>query len=84
MGCARVPSEIFLNVVPTALVTQPPELCTTVLRKACALHPVVSLRIYHTVVLDDPFDDPPRLAEFIPAASPEPTKQQMDVSVGVC
>lgn len=28
-------------------------------------------RIKHTYVLDDPFDDPPQIAELIPDASPE-------------
>ncbi|KAG1358819.1 peptidyl-prolyl cis-trans isomerase CYP59 [Cocos nucifera] len=28
-------------------------------------------RIKHTYILDDPFDDPPQLAEFIPEKSPE-------------
>lgn len=28
-------------------------------------------RIKHTYILDDPFDDPPQLAELIPDASPE-------------
>ncbi|XP_028785380.1 peptidyl-prolyl cis-trans isomerase CYP59 [Neltuma alba] len=30
-----------------------------------------NIRIKHTYILDDPFDDPPQLAEFIPDASPE-------------
>lgn len=38
-----------------------------------------SLRINHTVILDDPFDDPPGLC--VPDRSPEPTKEQLDVSV---
>uniref|UniRef100_A0A8C9FK75 Peptidyl-prolyl cis-trans isomerase n=1 Tax=Pavo cristatus TaxID=9049 RepID=A0A8C9FK75_PAVCR len=33
-------------------------------------------RINHTVILDDPFDDPPGLS--IPDRSPEPTKEQLD------
>ena len=37
-------------------------------------------RIYHTVILDDPFDDPPGLADFIPDRSPEPTKEQLEVT----
>lgn len=36
-------------------------------------------RINHTVILDDPFDDPSGLA--IPDRSPEPTKEQLDVSI---
>lgn len=35
-------------------------------------------RINHTVILDDPFDDPPGLPVL--ARSPEPTKEQLDVS----
>ena len=42
---------------------------------------IVSLhfRIYHTIILDDPFDDPPSLE--VPDRSPEPTKEQLDVSL---
>ena len=39
--------------------------------------PYKDIRIYHTVVLDDPFDDPPGLGEFVPERSPEPTKEQL-------
>lgn len=35
-------------------------------------------RINHTVILEDPFDDPPGLP--VPDRSPEPTKDQLDVS----
>jgi len=28
-------------------------------------------RIKHTYILDDPFDDPPQIADLIPDASPE-------------
>ncbi|XP_075718685.1 peptidyl-prolyl cis-trans isomerase-like 4 isoform X2 [Rhinoderma darwinii] len=38
--------------------------------------PFQDIRINHTVVLDDPFDDPPGLP--IPDRSPEPTKEQLD------
>ena len=34
-------------------------------------------RINHTVILDDPYDDPKGLV--IPDRSPEPTKEQLDV-----
>lgn len=37
-------------------------------------------RINHTVILEDPFDDPPDLP--VPDRSPEPTKEQLDVSAG--
>lgn len=37
--------------------------------------PLKDIRIRHTVVLDDPFDDPPGLAE--PPASPIPSKAQL-------
>jgi len=37
-------------------------------------------RIYHTVVLDDPFDDPPGLEDHIPDQSPQLTREQLDVS----
>lgn len=40
-----------------------------------------SFRIFHTVVLDDPYDDPDDLQPLIPDRSPEPTKDQLDVSV---
>ncbi|XP_073100866.1 peptidyl-prolyl cis-trans isomerase CYP59-like isoform X1 [Elaeis guineensis] len=33
--------------------------------------PFKDIRIKHTYILDDPFDDPPQLAEFIPEKSPE-------------
>nr|GEW50693.1 peptidyl-prolyl cis-trans isomerase CYP59 [Tanacetum cinerariifolium] len=33
--------------------------------------PYKNIRIKHTYILDDPFDDPPQLAEHIPDASPE-------------
>ncbi|XP_075059351.1 peptidyl-prolyl cis-trans isomerase-like 4 [Mixophyes fleayi] len=38
--------------------------------------PYQDMRINHTVILDDPFDDPPGLP--IPDRSPEPTKEQLD------
>jgi len=37
--------------------------------------PLKDIRIRHTIVLDDPFDDPPSLAE--PPESPLPTKAQL-------
>jgi peptidyl-prolyl cis-trans isomerase-like 4 len=37
--------------------------------------PLVDIRIKHTVVLDDPYDDPPGLSE--PPESPLPTKAQL-------
>ncbi|KAL9147038.1 hypothetical protein ABFS82_13G149300 [Erythranthe guttata] len=33
--------------------------------------PYKNIRIKHTYILDDPFDDPPQLADLIPDASPE-------------
>ncbi|KAH0622375.1 hypothetical protein JD844_024631 [Phrynosoma platyrhinos] len=38
--------------------------------------PYQDIRVNHTVILDDPFDDPPGLT--IPDHSPEPTKEQLD------
>lgn len=38
-------------------------------------HPLVDIRIKHTVVLDDPYPDPAGLRE--PSASPAPTKAQL-------
>nr|XP_020022075.1 peptidyl-prolyl cis-trans isomerase-like 4 isoform X1 [Castor canadensis] len=38
--------------------------------------PYQDIRINHTVILDDPFDDPPGL--LIPDRSPEPTREQLD------
>ncbi|XP_044144730.1 peptidyl-prolyl cis-trans isomerase-like 4 [Bufo gargarizans] len=38
--------------------------------------PFQDIRINHTVILDDPYDDPPGLP--IPDRSPEPTKEQLD------
>jgi peptidyl-prolyl cis-trans isomerase-like 4 len=34
--------------------------------------PLQNVRIRHTIVLDDPFPDPPQLQEHIPEASPPP------------
>lgn len=36
-----------------------------------ANRPYINIRIKHTVVLDDPFDDPKGLEEMIPMQSPE-------------
>ncbi|XP_063250937.1 peptidyl-prolyl cis-trans isomerase-like 4 [Prinia subflava] len=38
--------------------------------------PYQDIRINHTVILEDPFDDPPGLC--VPDHSPEPTKEQLD------
>ncbi|XP_062407152.1 peptidyl-prolyl cis-trans isomerase-like 4 [Sardina pilchardus] len=38
--------------------------------------PYQDIRINHTVILEDPFDDPPNLP--VPDRSPEPTKKQLD------
>ncbi|NXS60283.1 PPIL4 protein, partial [Brachypteracias leptosomus] len=38
--------------------------------------PYQDIRINHTVILDDPFEDPPGLS--VPDRSPEPTKEQLD------
>ncbi|XP_046327631.2 peptidyl-prolyl cis-trans isomerase-like 4 [Haliotis rufescens] len=38
--------------------------------------PYIDIRIYHTVILDDPYDDPADLN--IPDRSPEPTKEMLD------
>ncbi|XP_061750072.1 peptidyl-prolyl cis-trans isomerase-like 4 [Nerophis ophidion] len=38
--------------------------------------PFQDIRINHTVILDDPFDDPPDLP--VPDRSPDPTQQQLD------
>ncbi|XP_061611031.1 peptidyl-prolyl cis-trans isomerase-like 4 [Phyllopteryx taeniolatus] len=38
--------------------------------------PFQDIRINHTVILDDPFDDPPDLS--VPDQSPDPTKEQLD------
>lgn len=40
--------------------------------------PYRDIRIYHTVILDDPYDDPPDLE--IPPVSPLPTKEQLESS----
>nr|XP_020142966.1 peptidyl-prolyl cis-trans isomerase-like 4 [Microcebus murinus] len=44
--------------------------------RKCHLICVYFVRINHTVILDDPFDDPPDL--LIPDRSPEPTREQLD------
>ncbi|KAK5904079.1 hypothetical protein CgunFtcFv8_007801 [Champsocephalus gunnari] len=38
--------------------------------------PFQDIRINHTVILEDPFDDPPDLP--VPDGSPEPTREQLD------
>ncbi|ORY69057.1 cyclophilin-like domain-containing protein [Pseudomassariella vexata] len=38
-------------------------------------HPLVDMRIKHTIILDDPYPDPPSLRE--PSASPPPSKAQL-------
>lgn len=40
--------------------------------------PYKDIRIYHTVVLDDPYDDPPGLDNHIPDHSPQLTREQLD------
>lgn len=40
---------------------------------------VIACRVNHTIILDDPFDDPPGLQ--FPDRSPEPTKEQLAVSM---
>jgi peptidyl-prolyl cis-trans isomerase-like 4 len=40
--------------------------------------PLQVVRIKHTIILDDPFDDPKGLEEHIPDASPVPPKEQWD------
>jgi len=40
--------------------------------------PYQDIRITHTVILDDPYDDPPGLP--IPDHSPEPTKENLKVN----
>ncbi|ESP02173.1 hypothetical protein LOTGIDRAFT_64187, partial [Lottia gigantea] len=37
--------------------------------------PYRDIRIYHTIILDDPYDDPPDLV--IPSRSPEPTEEML-------
>lgn len=39
--------------------------------------PYQDIRISHTVILDDPYDDPEGL--FIPERSPSPTKEYLEV-----
>uniref|UniRef100_A0A2N9F1Z1 Peptidyl-prolyl cis-trans isomerase n=1 Tax=Fagus sylvatica TaxID=28930 RepID=A0A2N9F1Z1_FAGSY len=44
--------------------------------------PFKNIRIKHTYILDDPFDDPPQLASLIPDASPEgKPKDEVDDNV---
>lgn len=38
--------------------------------------PYKDIRIFHTVVLDDPFEDPPGLESYIPDRSPSPTPEK--------
>lgn len=39
-------------------------------------HPLIDIRIKHTVILDDPYPDPSELRE--PSTSPPPTKEQLE------
>lgn len=41
-------------------------------------HPLQHIRIRHTVILDDPFDDPSGLEEKVPEGSPEPVFDARD------
>lgn len=41
--------------------------------------PYKDIRIFHTVVLDDPFEDPPGLESYIPDRSPSPTPEKFKV-----
>lgn len=43
-------------------------------------------RIKHTYILEDPYDDPPQLAEMIPDASPEgkPKDEVMAYLLTIC
>ena len=41
--------------------------------------PYQDVRVRHTIVLDDPFDDPEGLARHVPESSPEPTAEQLRV-----
>ncbi|XP_057453312.1 peptidyl-prolyl cis-trans isomerase CYP59 [Lotus japonicus] len=44
--------------------------------------PYKNIRIKHTYILEDPFDDPPQLADLIPGASPEgKPKEEVDDDV---
>jgi hypothetical protein len=43
------------------------------------LVPSLLCSIRHTIILDDPFEDPPALEEHIPEASPEPQFEQVGV-----
>ncbi|KAK4594614.1 hypothetical protein RGQ29_018336 [Quercus rubra] len=44
--------------------------------------PFKNIRIKHTYILDDPFDDPPQIADLIPDASPEgKPKDEVDDNV---
>jgi peptidyl-prolyl cis-trans isomerase-like 4 len=40
--------------------------------------PLQDIRIKHTIILDDPFDDPSGLSRLIPDRSPEPTKEMLE------
>eukprot|EP00775_Hariotina_reticulata_P005815 gene5815-6056_t len=40
--------------------------------------PLQNIRIRHTYILEDPFDDPPQLAELLPDGSPPPTFEHGD------
>ncbi|KAH6897327.1 RNA binding protein [Thelonectria olida] len=42
-------------------------------------YPLIDIRIKHTVILDDPYPDPPGLRE--PSSSPPPTDQQLKTNI---
>ena len=46
--------------------------------------PYQAVRLKHTIILDDPFDDPKGLEELIPDASPEPPELVLLSSLPPC
>ena len=45
--------------------------------------PIQNIRVRHTIVLEDPFPDPPALAEHVPEKSPEPVFAQVPWGLSV-
>ncbi len=49
-----------------------------------ALSHMQNIRIRHTIILDDPFQDPQQLSEHIPESSPEPVMIEVGAALAGC
>lgn len=48
-----------------------------------ALSHMQNIRIRHTIILDDPFEDPQQLSEHIPESSPKPVMVEVGATLKV-